>query len=209
MILCVSPNPALDRVLAVPGFQAGRVLRALDSFEIAAGKGVNVARAVRILGGAAACVGPLGGRTGRRIAALAETEEIPCAWTWIEGNSRTCIIIADPDSGESTVVNEAGPMVTPQEWTRLQADVLREASRADSVCLSGSLPPGVRGEAFAGLLQALLADGRRVWVDTSGAGLAAAMDMGLHGIHVNLDEACTALGCARPGTPTGALAVAH
>jgi tagatose 6-phosphate kinase len=208
MILCVSPNPALDRVLTVPGLQPGRVFRARDSLEIAAGKGVNLARAVRTLGGKILCAGPLGGPTGRRIAALVEQEGMPSAWTWIDGNSRTCTIIVDPGFGESTVINETGPRVASAEWARLEADVLHEAGDADCVCFSGSLPPGVAGDAFERLLNALLGQGRRVWVDASGDGLAAAMGSGVWGIKVNLEEACAALGCDRPEDPTGAVQVA-
>src|SRR6185295_6845245 len=112
MILCVTPNPAVDRALLVPGFVTGEVFRATQSMALAAGKGVSLARAAHTLGAEPLCMGFLGGRAGQFHEELLAQEGIRTAWTWIEAETRTCIVIADPDSGKSTVVNEQGPTVT-------------------------------------------------------------------------------------------------
>ncbi|NWG16776.1 MAG: hexose kinase [Chloroflexi bacterium] len=208
MILCVTPNPAIDRTLVVPGFKPGAVFRPTSQLAAPGGKGVNVARAVRVLGGAALCAGFVGGGTGRQLAELAEREGLGAVWTWIGAETRTCIIVADPDA-EATVINENGPTVTAEEWSRLEADILRESAQASAVCFSGSLPQGQPPDVFAGLLQTLRGAGRAVWVDTSGAALAAALAVpGLH-IKVNGDEAGAALGLAVEDINSAALAAAQ
>jgi 1-phosphofructokinase family hexose kinase len=194
MILCVTPNPALDRTMTVPGLRLGEVGRATDTFVAAGGKGLNVARVVRNLGDAALCAGFLGGHSGRRLAELAEREGLPAAWTWIAPETRTSVILLDPQGGDATVVNEPGPAVTPDDWARLTADVLRAAAGCEFVCLSGSLPPGSTPELFAQLLGSLVAAGRHVWVDTSGAALAAALAVDSVGIKVNGAEAAAIAG---------------
>jgi 1-phosphofructokinase family hexose kinase len=189
MILCVTPNPALDHTLTVPGLRLGEVGRATDSFIAAGGKGLNVARVVRRLGGAALCAGLLGGLSGRQLAELAEREGLPAIWTWFAGETRTSVILLDPQGGDATVVNEPGPAVTADDWVRLTADVLRAAEGNEYVCLSGSLPPGSTPQLFAELLRALVAAGQRVWVDSSAAALAAALAVDSVGIKVNGAEA--------------------
>lgn len=189
MILCIAPNAALDRIMVVPGYALGGVFRAAQLLITADGKGVNVGRAVRCLGGESMVGGFLGGDNGRQVAALAEGEGLPAAWTWIDGETRTDVIVADPDKGEATVINEAGPTVTAQDWERLHADTLHSAARAAAVCLSGSLPPGSPQVAFGALLRALVESDRPIWVDTSGAALKTAVGIPGINLKVNSSEA--------------------
>src|SRR6266508_1491375 len=174
MILCITPNPALDRTLVVPQIRVGEVLRASQSIVAAGGKGLNVARVASALGGAVTCAGFLGGHSGRTVAELAEREGLSSAWTWIEGETRTCVILTEPAGRDATVINAPGPTVTPGDWRRLHAQVVAAAGAAAIVCLSGSLPPGSDVREYAGLLAALCQINRPIWVDTSGAALAAA-----------------------------------
>jgi len=208
MILCITPNPAVDRTLTVPGIRLGEVSRAAHALVAAGGKGLNVARVARAFGAEARCAGFLGGHSGRLVAELAGREGLCGGWTWIDGETRTCVIIVDPRGGEATVINEVGPEVTPEDWARLTAQVLREAETAEHVCLSGSLPPGSTTESYATLLRGLRDAGRTVWVDTSGVALAAALTVETVGIKVNGAEAGAIVGWAIE-TTTDALTAAR
>ena len=64
-IVCVTPNAALDRTLVVPDFAIGHISRIPNAIAVPGGKGLNVLRAVRILGGKPLAMGLLGGYTGR------------------------------------------------------------------------------------------------------------------------------------------------
>ena len=87
-ILCITPNVSLDRTYIVPGCAPGWVWRARETSVACGGKGVNVARAIRLLGGEVTCAGLLAGRAGRQVAAeLAATEGLQCHWSWIEGET--------------------------------------------------------------------------------------------------------------------------
>ena len=50
MILTITPNAALDRTLVIPGYGDGGVFRPQRLIVAPGGKGLNVARAARILG---------------------------------------------------------------------------------------------------------------------------------------------------------------
>src|SRR5215831_9621181 len=180
MILCIAPNTAVDRNLIVPGFQPGGVFRAAESLVAAGGKGVNVARAARLLGAETLCMGFVGGYNGQLVADLARREGLQATWTQIESETRSCFILVDTSAHVATVVNEPGPTVSADEWTRFQADILRHAAQAESLCYCGSLPPGVPPERFADLLDALCRDTTcDLWIDTSGAPLRAAVELGM------------------------------
>ena len=189
-IICVTPNPALDLTLVVPDFKTGRVMRASQSIVAAGGKGINVARAIKILGGDALNAGFLGGYAGRQVADYAEREGMQAEWTWISGETRTCIILVIDGA---TVVNEVGPTVSEGDWDRLQATVLHLSDHAQYICFSGSLPPGSPTGAFVDLVHALVKARKQVWVDTSGETLAAVVSCGAN-IKVNGDEAGAILG---------------
>jgi 1-phosphofructokinase family hexose kinase len=207
MILCVTPNPAVDRTLIVPRLRPGEVLRARESIVAAGGKGLNVARVARMLGGTAACAGFLGGHSGRLVAELAEREGLSGAWTWIAGETRTCVILVEASGHDATVVNEPGPPVTTDDWRRL-TDQIVSISGATTICLSGSLPPESDPRDYAALLARLRPAERPVWADTSGAALAAAAGVPRVAIKVNGDEAGELIG-ARVKAPAEAYAAAR
>jgi 1-phosphofructokinase family hexose kinase len=188
VILCVGPNPAIDRSILVPDFAPFVVNRSTFSMEAAGGKAINVARAVQVLGGSTRCAGFLGGESGRRIERMVQDERMESAWTWIEGETRTCIIVAEPNSGRATVINDNGPTVTREDWVRFHVDVLNAANGVDCICLSGSLPPGSPPEAYVKLLHELGTLDIPIWVDTSGTTLRSVLDIPNIGIKINHEE---------------------
>ena len=193
MIICITPNPAIDRTLILPSLVLGSVQRAKRSIVAAGGKGLNVARAIRTLGGEALCMGFAGGHTGHLLADLAQEEGLHFSWTWINPETRTCIILVSQD-GDATVINEPGMPVSKSDWKRLQRDVRKHVSSAGLVCLSGSLPPHSPADDLRGLLHMLLDAGKQVWVDTSGKALDAALTVPGLCIKVNGEEIGKLLG---------------
>jgi 1-phosphofructokinase family hexose kinase len=170
------------------------VIRATSARVAAGGKGVNVARALSALGARARCLGPLGGASGRILAELAAGEKLEAVWTWCEIETRTCLILVDSAARQATVVNEAGPRLTSEDWKRVSSDVLRESASSAAICVSGSLPLGVLPEDLAGLCRSLRDAERVPWVDSSGPALAELLSVGGLRLKINRDEAEEALG---------------
>lgn len=214
-ILCITPNPAIDRLLAVDGFTAGGVWRAHRVEERAGGKGVNVARVLGGLGLPAVCCGLLAGDAGARLAALAAGEGLDARWTWASppaaGETRTTVVIVGGTA--VTVINAPGPVCAAADWTRFIDDVRAAAADAGQVSISGSLPPGAPLAGLVQLAAAAGASGRTVWLDSSGAALATAMASGAANIKINAEEAGALLGGPAAATaavsPSEALAAAR
>lgn len=196
MIITITPNPAVDRTLTVPLVEAGSIHRATHSLVAAGGKGLNVARGVKHLGGKVLAMGLLGGHSGRWVAQLAQAEEITGEWTYFEGETRTCTMVVSAEVGsiDTTIFNESGPTITHADWNRFIKDVVRRAPNDATVCICGSLPHGTPASAPADLIQQLQATGLSVWVDTSGIALRSALTATPFGIKVNGREAGEVLG---------------
>jgi 1-phosphofructokinase family hexose kinase len=209
MILCVTPNPALDRTLIVRDFANGGVFRPQECRVDAGGKGLNVARAIKALGGQPMCAGFLGGFSGQSLDSMVREERIPTHWTWLDGReTRTCVILVDPETQLTTVVNEPGPPLVDADWERLRDDLHQAAADASVIAFSGSLPHGSSPEVFASLVADLIRSGKQVWVDTSGTPLTAIARVKGVRIKINDDEAA-ALVNAPILSPSDALTAAR
>lgn len=206
MILCITPNPAIDRTLILPNLVLGSVHRAEKIIVAAGGKGLNVARTVRTLGGQPLCMGFAGGHSGRLLADLAQNEGLNPSWTWTNAETRSCTIVIS-QSGDATVVNESGVPVSSSDWKRLRQDVHHQCSGVNFVCLSGSLPPRSSAEDLQGLLSVLVDSGKQVWVDTSGMALRTALTYPGICIKVNGNELGEALGLEINNIPSAGKAL--
>lgn len=193
MILCITPNPAIDRTIVLPNLVLGSVHRAQKTIVVAGGKGLNVARTMQLLGGHPLCMGFAGGHSGRLLADLAHSEGLKASWTWTRVETRTCTILVS-ESKDATVINEPGMPVSSLDWKQLREDVDREQASANLVCISGSLPPNSSDEDFQELLNKLVKAGKQVWVDTSGSALKTVLQHSQICIKVNGIEMGEALG---------------
>jgi len=207
MLLCFTPNPAIDRVLLAPGFRHAESVRVAEARESAGGKGLNVARVARVLGLPARVCGPLAGANGRRIAALAADEGFDARWCWLAGGeSRICLLVIDQGARDTLVINERGPTTSAPDWDLLARLVTTEAARASAVAISGSLPPGVAAGKLTALLRELSSQST-IYLDTSGAALTEALNLPLALLKVNAEELGEALG-TQITTPAEARAAA-
>jgi 1-phosphofructokinase family hexose kinase len=193
MILCITPNPALDRTLLVPRLRLGNVHRAQKIIVAAGGKGLNVARTIRILGGEPLCMGFAGGHGGRLLADLAQSEGLASSWTWTGSETRSCTILIAQD-GDATLINEPGMSVSVADWKQLRQDVQKQLPLVSRVCFSGSLPPNSSETDLQGLFDVLVDSGKQIWVDTSAMGLDTALAYADLCIKVNGDEIGEMLG---------------
>ncbi len=152
MILTVTLNAAIDRTVAVPNFRLGQRHRAVESRTVAGGKGVNVARALKLLGRPVIATGLVGGSTGTRIVERLGEESILNDFTRINGESRTNLAVVDPTTGEQTEINERGPQVSEEEVDRFVEKLLYLAQGATMCVLAGSTPPGCDSDVYARLI---------------------------------------------------------
>jgi len=189
MIVTVTLNAAIDRTVAVPNFRLARRHRAVESRTVAGGKGINVARALRLLGRPVIAAGFAGGPTGTRVLEQLRREAILTDFTWIAGETRVNLAVIDPTSGEQTEINERGPAVSPEEVERF-VERLRYLAGGARICvLAGTLPPGAGDDLYARLVADLREAGIASVLDSEGEPMLAGLRAGASVVTPNQREA--------------------
>jgi 1-phosphofructokinase len=188
MIVTVTLNTAIDRILSVGELRLGKVVRGTLIASVPAGKGVNVSRCLAALGVPSIVTGFV----GRREAALYDESfrETPVTSMLIELTAPTRVsttLLSDGKGGE-THIREEGFPVPAQEKLQLR-DLLFELSSAHGpFILAGSLPPDFSPAEFTGIIAGLKSRGARVTVDTSGTALQSSLAANVDLIAPNEDE---------------------
>jgi 1-phosphofructokinase family hexose kinase len=189
VIVTVTVNAALDRTLTVPVFQIGYRHRSSEVLTLAGGKGINVARALKLLDVPVVATGLTGGRTGTRIVEELTGEAILNDFVRIAAESRTSTAVVDPTSGTYTEINEWGPEVTTAELETLIEKLHYLARGADFVVLAGSLPRKVPTEFYADAIRDLVRRDVRVVLDSEGEPLQLGVQAGPYLVSPNQGEA--------------------
>lgn len=179
MIVTVTPNPSVDRTIAVEVLRHGEVNRATATRVDPGGKGINVSRAVATNGGETLAVLPVGGAHGRMMTELLAHTGVPVRAVPITESIRANVAVVEP-GGTTTKVNEPGPRL-PESEVATFLDTVRAAVEATPgawVVGCGSLPGGVAGDFYADLVRLAHQVGAQVAIDTSGAPLTPAIPAG-------------------------------
>lgn len=189
MILTVTLNAAIDRTIAVPNFRLAQRHRAVESRTVAGGKGVNVARALSLLGRPVIATGFAGGPTGTRVVEQLREEAVLTDFTRIAGETRINLSVVDPTSGEQTEINERGPAVSPEEVEAFAKRLDYLAQGADLCVLAGTLPPGAGPDLYARMVNDLRARDVTVVLDAEGEAMLAGLRAGASVVTPNEREA--------------------
>ena len=189
MILTVTLNAAIDRTVAVPNFRLGRRHRAVESRTVAGGKGINVARALSLLGRPVIAAGFAGGPTGTRVLEQLQEESVLTDFTRIAAETRISLAVIDPTSGEQTEINERGPAVSAEEVKQLFERIGYLAAGAKICVLAGSVPPGAGDDLYARLIDDLSRRGVPVVLDAEGEAMLAGVRAGASMVTPNEAEA--------------------
>ncbi|HMQ34842.1 MAG TPA: 1-phosphofructokinase family hexose kinase, partial [Chloroflexaceae bacterium] len=195
-VITVTLNPAIDRTVTIPDFEAGKVNRVEQAQDHPGGKGVNVAVALADAGHRVAVTGFLGRENVTTFEDLFARKGIADQFVRIAGRTRVGIKIADPLRDQTTDINFPGPAPAPADLAALRERLA--ASAAPWAVLAGSLPPGVAPDLYAELVAMLKAGGRRVALDTSGEPLRHALAATPHLIKPNIHELEALVGAPLP-----------
>lgn len=177
MITTVTLNPSIDKAyyLAQP-MVPGSVMRVKEVINNAGGKGINVAKNVKLCGYPVRAAGFLGGFNGQYLEALLADKGIESRFTRVAAETRSCINVLENGYG-STEFLEPGEEISDLEVSEFMLEFGRLLEDTDVVTISGSLPKGVGTGIYASLIELAKESGKQVILDSSGAafeqGLAA------------------------------------
>lgn len=187
-IVTLTMNPAIDLSTPVERVVPDRKLRCGLPVREPGGGGINVARAVRRLGGEALALFPAGGPAGDLLEELLLREGVPHVAIRTEGWTRENVNVSEQETGKQFRFVFPGPSLTAAEWERCM-DALSELEPFPRLLVaSGSLPPGVPPDFYARLARVARSSGSRMVLDTSGEPLGLAARQGVYLLKPSLRE---------------------
>lgn len=89
MIVTVTMNPAIDKTVDIQRMEVGGLNRIQRVEMDAGGKGINVSKTIRALGGNSVATGFTGGNAGRIIEDVLKDQGITTDFVHVEGETRT------------------------------------------------------------------------------------------------------------------------
>lgn len=194
MIITVTLTPALDKTVILPNFTINHVNR-IDSLRLdPGGKGINVSKVVRVLGGQSLATGIVGGETGRYIQACLAGDGIAHDFVTVDEATRTNLKIIDPVNHTNTDINEPGAPVSPHVLDEVFAKICSRLTQSDLVVLAGKVPQGVPDTLFSQWISALREKGAKVYLDADDSLLANGVNARPHLIKPNEEELSRLMG---------------
>lgn len=175
MILTVTLNPALDRLVFVENLKWREKNIAVETQTFTSGKGFNVAKALGVLAVETTALGFVGLADLDMYKQRLESRYVHLSLVPIAA-TRTNIKIIEKDRNQETEVNERGATVLPSELEHLSHAYLDNVAHAEYVTMSGSIAPGVPKTIYAELVREAARHNVRTIVDASGESLRAAIE---------------------------------
>lgn len=170
-IVTLTLNPTLDLATAADRIVPGPKLRCDAPRIDPGGGGINVSRAIRILGGESLVMIVAGGPQGATLQDLLRHEGIEPLALAGPGPTRESLSVTDRSTGAQFRFVMPGPDWSDEDTANVLKTVAQIARPADLVVLSGSQPPGVPADFSLTLARHLAGAGAELVLDTSGAAL--------------------------------------
>jgi len=188
MIYTVTLNPAIDKTLIIDNFTPNTVNRAELLRSDVGGKGINVSKVIKNLGGQSIAMGILGGQGGKFICDTLIKTGVLTDFIFIEGEVRVNFKIVDKIKNTNTDINELGFCVDNAIADELLGTLLSKIKKNDVVVLAGSLPRGLSSKTYAHWITECKKMGARVFLDADGECFAEGLEAKPYLIKPNIDE---------------------
>jgi 1-phosphofructokinase family hexose kinase len=172
--LVLALNPSIDAEWRVADVLWEEKNNVLSERRWAGGKGINVARWLKHLGGKPQLLLPLGGPSGEELAGYLRREKIPTQVVPLREATRVNVIVTT-EARRQMRFNPLGPKLSASEWREVQVALQKNLHRAGLLILSGSLPRGVQVNAYGQLIRLAHRIGVKTILDCDGAPFQAAV----------------------------------
>lgn len=186
-IITITFNPCIDKSATVKVLKPEKKLHCSEPKFEPGGGGINVARAIRKLGGEPVAIYPAGGYTGQFFNHLLEQEDVPAMIIEVEHSMRENVIVLEESSNNQFRFGFPGARLHEQEWKKC-LDAISDIQDATYIVASGSIPEGVPQDIFARLAVIAKKKKMRLVIDTSEEALKQAVEEGVYMLKPNVGE---------------------
>src|SRR4051794_20479527 len=151
VIVCACAHPSIDKLFEVERLIPGAIHRPASFVQVAGGKGLNAARAATRLGAEVRAVALVGGHAGGWIEDSLAREGVDARFARGNHETRSCLSVADEETGGLTEFYEDGPPVESEVWDSFEAEIEEALVDAAWIALSGSIPSGAPEDGYAAI----------------------------------------------------------
>jgi 6-phosphofructokinase 2 len=187
-IVTLTINPCIDLSAAVDHVVPDRKLRCGPPRREPGGGGINVARAIRKLGGEALAIYPAGGAAGELLRSLLAAEGVSQRPLPIAGWTRENFNVREETTGHQFRFVLPGPELSAAEQDSCFAEVAALEPFPEYLVASGSLSPGVPVDFLARVARLTRERGGRFVLDASGEAARQALEEGVFLVKPSLRE---------------------
>lgn len=192
-IITVTFNPCIDKSTSVAALIPEKKLKCTPPKFEPGGGGINVARAIKKLGGEATAIYPAGGYTGKFFTQLLKQEGINTIEIETVNHTRENLIVLDDSTNQQYRFGMPGQMQHEKEWQQC-LNVIEEIKDIAFIVASGSLAPGVPPDIFGRIAEIAKRKKVKFVVDTSGEALKQVAAKGVYLLKPNLGELASLVG---------------
>lgn len=185
-IITLTMNSSVDLHYDVARMESVKKLPASEPLVFPGGGGINVSRVIKELGSHSIAVFTAGGPIGGLLREMLDHFGLLTRVVLIRENTRISATIYETETGEEFRPTPVGPSLGEDEWRAFLGAIFEY--EASYIVATGSLPVGVPIDFYARIAEKAKARGTRVILDTSGAALRAALDVGVFLVKPNLLE---------------------
>jgi len=186
-IVTVTFNPAIDKSTTIPLLIPEKKMYCSAPAYEPGGGGINVARAIKKLGGDAIAVYMVGGHSGKKFNQLLADESVPSLVTEIKENTRENLVVSETGTNRQYRFVMPGPTISKSEWMDC-LDSIEKLPGAPFIVASGSLPAGMPADIFSRLAEIARRKDAKLVIDTSGKPLEDALKAGAYLIKPSTKE---------------------
>jgi 1-phosphofructokinase family hexose kinase len=195
LILTLTINPAVDRLLNVDKLVFEDRTYILDQAEAAGGRGINASQVIHGFGGKTLALLTSGGPAGKRMLKSLAGMGFPHEVVHVASESRINFTISDKQ-GLTAKLNEVGASLDADEVQAVRELVESRINTARWLMICGSIQPGVPSGFYCELIGMASSHGVKVLLDTDGDALHHALEARPAVISPNQHEAERLLGRA-------------
>ncbi len=196
VILTVTPNPCVDKTVFIDTLNIGTFMRSQKCTCIPGGKGTNVSRAVKALGGPTKAFVVVGGHPGAHVVDMITNDDgVECIPVWVASQTRTITTVLEESIHRQTAFFEPGSRVTEEEYDRILEIFPEALDEARVVTFSGTVSDPAIRDLYHELIPMAHERGIMTILDSHGPELARALEVKPTMVKPNVAEVSELLGC--------------
>ncbi len=168
MILTVTANSALDKVIFIEEFIPTTDMRSRWMVESVGGKGFDTSVVLKSMGIDTLALGIMAGFTGKQLERVLERYGFPLDLVWVDGETRVANVIVETLHYRQSHVTSPGYPASEVAAAELSRRFCAHLPGASWAVAGGSLPEGIRPDFYARLIELANQAGKPFLLDCAG-----------------------------------------